>query len=207
MDGIKAVSTHLFWLGKLRTLIATLAFVALAYSPAIASTFFGDVPVGYSENRFQIGGANSLMIDINASGFRDPSLCRSCKSSYTDHYTVDLFDQGGDLLASKNETNYFYYSLVGSSHGIGAGPVGVPVPAGATTLEVVSQLYITGLLGSDGRPLSFGNLIISTDGSLAAATPLPSALPLLATGLAALGLLGWHSKRKARGPTDVQFRN
>jgi hypothetical protein len=30
------------------------------------------------------------------------------------------------------------------------------------------------------------------------ATPLPAALPLFATGLGALGLLGWRRKRKAR---------
>jgi len=29
-------------------------------------------------------------------------------------------------------------------------------------------------------------------------TPLPAALPLFATGLGALGLLGWHRKRKAQ---------
>jgi hypothetical protein len=31
------------------------------------------------------------------------------------------------------------------------------------------------------------------------ATPLPAALPLFATGLGALGLLGWRRKRKAAG--------
>jgi hypothetical protein len=34
--------------------------------------------------------------------------------------------------------------------------------------------------------------------SLEPATPLPAALPLFATGLGALGLLGWRRKRKAR---------
>jgi len=29
-------------------------------------------------------------------------------------------------------------------------------------------------------------------------TPLPSALPLFATGIGALGLLGWRRKRKAQ---------
>ena len=33
--------------------------------------------------------------------------------------------------------------------------------------------------------------------SAVSATPLPAALPLFATGLGALGLLGWRRKRKA----------
>ena len=88
--------------------------------------------------------------------------------------------------------------------GIGAGPVGFVVPAGATTLEIVSQLSIAGLLGSDGQPLGFGNLFIASDGSIAAATPIPSSLPLLATGLAALGLFAWRRKRKALSPSATR---
>jgi len=88
-------------------------------------------------------------------------------------------------------------NVFSSSHGIGAGPVFVTVPAGATTLEIPSQLSIAGLLGSDGHPLSFGNLLISSDGSISAtATPPPAALALFATGLGALGLLGLWRKRK-----------
>ena len=36
-----------------------------------------------------------------------------------------------------------------------------------------------------------------------AATPLPAALPLFATGLGGLGLLGWRRKRKARQPEFI----
>ena len=38
-----------------------------------------------------------------------------------------------------------------------------------------------------------------------AATPIPSTLPLLATGLAALGLLGWHSRRRKAGDHNYKF--
>jgi hypothetical protein len=82
-----------------------------------------------------------------------------------------------------DEINFLFFNMFTSSHGIGAGPVGVTVPAGATKLEIVSQLSIAGLLGPDGQPLNFGNLFVSTDGSIAGATPIPSTLPLLATGL------------------------
>ena len=185
--------------GKFITGIAAFTAVWLASGAAMASTFQGELAVGYSDSTFQMGGGTSfMMININAIGVRDPSVCGFCNSSYTDNFTVNLFNQAGTLLQSVNETNYLYYNMYSSSHGIGAGPIGLAVPAGATTLEIVSRLSIAGLLGSDGNPLSFGNLSISTNGSIAAAaTPIPSTLPLLATGLAGLGLLGWHRKRKA----------
>jgi hypothetical protein len=44
----------------------------------------------------------------------------------------------------------------------------------------------------DGNPGTW------TTGAISAATPLPAALPLFATGLGGLGLLGWRRKRKAQ---------
>jgi len=191
-------------LGKYLTKIVVFAVASLAYGSAMASTFLGEIPVGYSDNLFQIGqGTSSLVININAIGTRDPAMCAFCNSAYTDNFTVNLFDQTGTLLKSMNATNYLYYNMYSNSHGIGAGPVGVMVPVGSTTLEIVSQLSIAGLLGSDGNPLSFGNLLISSDGSIAAATPIPSSLPLLATGLAALGMLAWRKRRQGAAALAV----
>jgi hypothetical protein len=44
---------------------------------------------------------------------------------------------------------------------------------------------------------------VRTDATLTdePATPLPAALPLFATGLGGLGLLGWRRKRKAQAVT------
>src|SRR5882757_8839408 len=157
--------------GKFITGIAAFTAVWLASGAAMASNFQGELPVGYSDSTFQMGGGTSfMMININAIGVRDPAICGSCNSIYTDNFTVNLFNQAGTLLQSVNETNFLYYNMYSSSRGIGAGPIGLAIPAGATTLEIVSRLSIAGLLGSDGNPLSFGNLIISTNGSLAAAT-------------------------------------
>jgi hypothetical protein len=185
---------------RLVTKVAVFTIGWFTFGPAVASTFTGELPVGYSDNLFQIGGGTSfLTIDIAAIGVRDPTICAFCNSTYTDNYTVNVFNQTGTLLQSANETNYLYYNMYSSSHGIGAGPVGITVPAGATTVEIVSRLFIGGLLGPDGQSLSFGDLMMSSDGSIAAATPIPSTLPLLATGLAALGLIGWYGKRQAAG--------
>jgi hypothetical protein len=49
------------------------------------------------------------------------------------------------------------------------------------------------LLSSTGFSFEFANLTVSDPPT---ATPLPAALPLFATGLGALGLLGWRRKRK-----------
>lgn len=190
-------------LGKFLTMVAALAVASLSYGSAMASSFVGEIPVGYSQNLFDIGpGTSSLVININAIGTRDPGICAFCNSAYTDNFTVNLFNQAGTLLQSVNATNYLYYNMYTSSHGIGAGPVSFSVPAGATTLEIISQLAIAGLLGADGNPLTFGKLFIASDGSIAAATPIPSSLPLLATGLAALGLL-LYRKRKSSSFASV----
>jgi hypothetical protein len=49
-------------------------------------------------------------------------------------------------------------------------------------------------------PTSVGPLVITSatgNGTVTAVTPLPAALPLFASGLAGLGLLGWRRKKKA----------
>lgn len=51
---------------------------------------------------------------------------------------------------------------------------------------------VTGVSGAFHDGLALGEL--TSDGGV---TPLPGALPLFATGLGALGLLGWRRKKKA----------
>jgi hypothetical protein len=171
-----------------------LVVVSLSWEPAVASSFDGALATGFSENYFQISGASTLAINITDLGARDPSLCSSCVSGYTDNFSVKFFGGAGNLLSSTNATNSLWYSLFSSSHGIGAGPAWMSVPVGASRLEVVSQLSVFGLVGGGA---DFGTLIMSSDGSIgAAATPLPTALPLFAGGLSALGVLGWRRKRK-----------
>jgi hypothetical protein len=60
------------------------------------------------------------------------------------------------------------------------------------TLTSPGQLSISdeGLYGPD-----IGNILFSVEVDTAT-TPLPAAFPLFATGLGALGLFGWHRKRK-----------
>jgi hypothetical protein len=48
-----------------------------------------------------------------------------------------------------------------------------------------------------GIPLGWPIAVFNEVGTTTPTTPLPAALPLFATGLGALGLLGWRRKRKA----------
>jgi len=60
-------------------------------------------------------------------------------------------------------------------------------------------LTIGATLVSEATPFVFNNSFITASAqSDAGVVPLPGALPLFATGLGALGLLGWRRKRKAQ---------
>jgi hypothetical protein len=65
--------------------------------------------------------------------------------------------------------------------------------AGLTWSLVSGGAYYTTATGN----VSFSEPILFFDGTPITPTPLPAALPLLAGGLGALGLLGWRRKRKA----------
>jgi hypothetical protein len=70
-------------------------------------------------------------------------------------------------------------------------------PISSTFLnETVTYEYTAGAPSVPGAPL-FTNTGPESSGP-PPTTPLPTALPLFATGLGALGLLGWRRKRKAR---------
>jgi hypothetical protein len=80
------------------------------------------------------------------------------------------------------------------------GSVSFDVAAGTGILTVNSALQVF----SEGSPAAqvgspaFDLTLTSADVTFTA-TPLPATLPLFATGLGALGLLGWFRKRKASG--------
>ena len=59
---------------------------------------------------------------------------------------------------------------------------------------ILSDWVAPGCCSSSGGIAESGKTLIA--GTEAAVTPLPAALPLFATGLGAMGLLGWRRKRK-----------
>ena len=91
-------------------------------------------------------------------------------SGQENYYQIDLPSSVFSLLALGNPT--VSLTLQGPGHGV----------LGDTTFN--------------GAGLDFSTITINTSGTVSS-VPLPSALPLFATGLSALGLLGWRRKRKA----------
>jgi PEP-CTERM motif len=84
------------------------------------------------------------------------------------------------LVASDFTEFNFSTGVAGSTH---------PDFAGASMFFGV---LVFGMLnGSDGLTATYDNTNITVN-----QTPLPAALPLFASGLGALGLLGWCRKRK-----------
>jgi hypothetical protein len=86
---------------------------------------------------------------------------------------------------------YYTITLPSSTFSILAG--------GSPTVSLTLQGPGLGVLGTttfNGAALDFSTVTIDT--GTGTATPLPAALPLFATGIGGLGLLGWRRKRKAQ---------
>ena len=60
-----------------------------------------------------------------------------------------------------------------------------------------ADTYGGGQFYASGSAQPLGDLTFRVIGETSPAVPLPTALPLLATGLGVLGLFGWRRKRKA----------
>jgi hypothetical protein len=96
--------------------------------------------------------------------------------------TFDLSGEGGS-------SGWFFAALMDGKTQLNISPL---TPGGYTSqfsFEVIGT-------GSDTLTLEGANNVRSYTLSNVSVTPLPSGLPLFATGLVALGFIAWHNKRK-----------
>jgi hypothetical protein len=144
------------------------------------------------------------------------SCFSSCPESYTVALTRDAGDQPGAVLASFTEAG----TALGT---FGSNNPPIFISTSSLQLTASTQYWVTvtsdlnntlawnwnstGDLSDEATSVDGGNTWFSPSGSppgalevdgAATVTPIPAALPLFATGLGALGLLGWRRKRKAR---------
>jgi uncharacterized protein (TIGR03118 family) len=111
---------------------------------------------------------------------------------------------GGDLLVGNFSYANSFISAFDPLTGTFEGQIPIDVGVGNTSGGLWSLDFGTG--GNNGSP----NTLYFTDGidgethglfGAIEVTPIPAALPLFATGLGALGLIGWRRKRKSAGAT------
>lgn len=117
-------------------------------------------------------GGNSVTGPISGGEFSQDALLYYPASA-------DLLDFGGVSLATGPSTGSFQYNIYSST---------LTGSAGSTQYACGSVGYCV-ISGESGLPLASVSFSVS-------ATPLPAALPLFATGLGGLGLLGSWRKRK-----------
>jgi hypothetical protein len=132
--------------------------------------------------------------------------------SFTITYDPTLGKSGAlDAFSSNLPAGYdtfvFVYAGPGSFLVIGDDCIlgfGCRVSAGTETASLSFHPVMSGGLTFNGANLastSGPSVFFARSGTVTpipASTPLPAALPLFATGLGALGLLGWRRKRRAR---------
>jgi hypothetical protein len=145
----------------------------------------------------------------------------NCSGTATGTLVLQNYTQGNDITLS-NFVSFTYHSnivdlsLTGtgtaagevSQIGFGGNPSILPVNLPATAnVTLYTSTQPTGIPIFNSETVSTGfwcsgpGTPCGLDGgdvSSWSATPLPAALPLFATGLGALGLLGWRRKRKAQ---------
>lgn len=189
------------------------------YAPGALGTVSGSVPGVYRSPFENVsvgpiitdGGGHALSgYDSSALAYSSVEGCGSCSASYEagplgantlsflwgspDAYnTLTFLDKDGNVIGSITGT------------GVTTGPASFDAIDGLIAPQTYGHdqvtftdtgLFYAVVLSSTTNAFEYANLslsLINTD----LQTPLPAALPLFASGLGGLGLLGWRRKRKA----------
>ena len=114
------------------------------------------------------------------------TLVPNQSASSTDASTTFTQQGGGDWLVGGTSPAIATYTLLAS------------ISSTSAITGIFLDVFNNSTLPADGpgrQPVN-GNFVVSEFALDATTTPLPAALPLFATGLGALGVLGWRRKRK-----------
>ena len=209
---------------RLITGIAGLAFSALVGSSAGASTILvGPTPAMATNQSFSVSfnsasASDALSFIIDGYGSLDG------KNAYEDDFSLKLngqqvflgaFNLGGGSNSGTQANVYFnplgasFSNLTNNGTGIGGNGgkelilfASVPLNVGQNTLEFAySSIIGAGYAGFQG----LGDEGWGIEKVEISQTPLPAALPLFASALAAAGLFGWRRKRKDPSKVNQQI--
>jgi hypothetical protein len=146
----------------------------------------------------------------NATTFTDFSFNGTCSADCTGTATGTLVLQNytiGSVFDSTNFVDFTYQSdflgtiTVDSSNFLGESGAFLSLPGFDTvTISFKNDTQLWAFQSFTNGFWCIGSGCLSDAGTNGewAATPLPAALPLFATGLGTIGLLGWRRKRKAQ---------
>jgi hypothetical protein len=196
---------------------------AVAFLVGLAPATAATIPISLSESHFGLPDFYTLDTTFNLpSGFSNATLGISTFSAddravLTLNGTIvastGIFGPGnGSMVLTSGGSNdpfFFIYGNTGPFASITSG-----FTTGLNTLSMIVNDTNTGITGnlSGGFNCGFPNCEAPTSASFigevtydslaaplnSSAAPLPATLPLCATGLGVLGLLGWRRKRKAK---------
>ena len=159
---------------------------ALSYNFAFFDTATsGAVVTGSGVFDLTGAGPNYLITGIEAGGLYNGNAITSLIAVNGYLSNDNILQTAGPQLLSFSGFSFLVAALTPSQYNIyynGGGSYGI----GAASYADAFDPNINNI------PVTFSASIINT----AIATPLPAALPLFATGLGAMGLLGWRRKRK-----------
>ncbi len=165
--------------------------ITAGQSFSVASTFavgpftgaFGSMGAGYLGTGHSLTYQTSVDFTLNGGS---PFLISLLDSSFigfgfdTATFEIRVND---NLFVSQ-----FFDELISAQSFFSFDPISVVLLAGLNDVKISFSQTM-----SDGEGFSFDYGVLSVD-----STPIPATLPLFATGLGAMGLLGWRRKRKAQ---------
>lgn len=185
-------------IGKIVTCAALAALISWAgdfTSPAKANTY----DVTFTGSNFDLSAVITTSNTLDASGGYDITAISGSVTGPTSGSITGLISNPNQPYQGT-----YYAGSYGWNYDNVLFPTSVPFDNNGVLFsfgtDIIANLYSVGSLFylSVDNPTSLfdpgdlGTLSVSDP----PATPLPAALPLFATGLAAMGLLGWYRKRK-----------
>jgi hypothetical protein len=118
-----------------------------------------------------------------------PGCTGACTYGRTDTITINVFNNGGTLLASASADQFEYANQYSETHSF---PIDNLIPPkDAVTAEIINLFDLD---DGSGPHVFICCDLVPLPGP-PSEIPLPAALPLFATGLGAIGLMGWRRRR------------
>jgi hypothetical protein len=183
-----AVAVCGFGLGQANAAVVTFEIAGtytpstIAAPPCAVCTFSGTIEGDTTTGNFIINGTGEPNVTTTNIGTFDNILVQGGTTTGTD-WGVSL--QTDPTTLPFNPTNILQMIFSNNAAGLFLAGSGTIFPSDATSGCAVNSRVSCVISGT---------ITLETT----SATPLPAALPLFATGLGGLGLLGWRRKRKAQ---------